>query len=1387
MRSAFALSTFSLYLLLVQFFFVSSVQHGFCGTTSDHCGTGCLSTCNWKPTPAPATECSKTKLCATGCCSQHGFCGTTSAHCGTGCLSTCDWKAPATECSKTKLCATGCCSKHGFCGTSEDHCGTGCLSTCDFKLGCDAKNPCKKGTGCCSKFGFCGFGPDFCSKASCVAGCDAKTYCDPGGYGSQYAEITKCPLNVCCSKFGYCGLTKEFCGNKPVPRPQCSISSTPMRRVVGYYEGWATGRACNQFTPETIPNGVYTHLNYAFASIDPKTFRIVPAASADPDLFRRLVRKKEIDPNLKVFIAIGGWAFNDPGPTVTTFSDIARSEANQRTFISSLVSFMNTYGFDGVDIDWEYPGAPDRKGRGEDFQNLPKFLRNIKGALGQNGARNGLSIAIPASYWYLQHFDIKKIAESVDFFNVMTYDQHGTWDTPTSWLGNHLNSHTNLTEIKEAMDLLWRNNIKPDQVNLGLAYYSRTFTASNANCMTKGCLFDSGSPKGRCSNAVGVLSNAEIVDMMKRPGAKVTLDREAAVKILTVGREWITYDDAESWKIKVDYARSQCLGGVMVWAISQDTMTGTFAKQLQSVTKYKSSGVSTWQTGIFKEPQVEAASAATEMRSCQWTKCGTTNTCATGWTATTRGDRFRNSATEKMIDHTACLGGTWRVLCCPSSYMPESCGWYNHNNGKCDPTCPANSYEIASTSFACNNGKSQVACCSRNSFSSVSEVFSMRIWGHCKWYGTENQCARNQPRTSCTWDSSRPMTLLESWDGSGGQVCRDDRGRGPRPYCCPSQGDNTRWENCAWYDGFSDSPLVGMWGDKQCASGCPNGKVKVTLDRTTSSCSKGGAAAYCCDAIVTSPRVPILSGVPEDLAKWVQNPTCPAKDKKELQSRDLGSHEGLEKGLVVARQQQPQPSGALASTTLKSILGSGSGASEAARAWDATIPSRWTWLTADMMKSILWPARTLDSETVDKVVEMVLCDMQSANELAKEFRLVLDHLHCPLPTLDTINPSLLVNPDDTKLESYTTSPVLPDPDESFWQSFWNPVFGARAGETRDATFKCTDTKDTVKFVSQTYINGKQGENLRKANKDNRRYYVDNLGGSCGDVSVKDDGKMVQGKDEWVSEHILELQAFRDFALFTNLGMLAPKTVPVFNPYAIPLSRFEMTVEGGPIPCEVWSKSFIHGFPAWNAEYKDTPMKAIYDVLGSETNSDHMVNCESKLNGMKTQVWKLNRPVANGKWNKCCSKATKAHAEASFMHFQLVLGVWMYLKNPEIHSKLIATHVEIVDTLEDFALLYAKGKPGAPYDLGGMWREFMTAHFERMEDRSAGWMGLRLATMKTLWNNRVAALWIQAAGGIDVLSDLLIALEVLAELRLYETLYKTVISFDADIFMEAEMD
>lgn len=104
---------------------------------------------------------------------------------------------------------------------------------------------------------------------------------------------------------------------------------------------------------------------------------------------------------------------------------MARTAEGRKAFIDSLIRFMDTYGFDGADLDWEYPSAEDRGGRPDDTENLVTLCREMRQAF---GTRYGLSIAIPASYWYLRHFDVGAIQNHVDWINVMTYDMHGVWD-----------------------------------------------------------------------------------------------------------------------------------------------------------------------------------------------------------------------------------------------------------------------------------------------------------------------------------------------------------------------------------------------------------------------------------------------------------------------------------------------------------------------------------------------------------------------------------------------------------------------------------------------------------------------------------------------------------------------------------------------------------------------------------------------------------------------------------------------------------------------------------------------------------------------------------------------------------------------------------------------
>jgi chitinase len=122
------------------------------------------------------------------------------------------------------------------------------------------------------------------------------------------------------------------------------------------------------------------------------------------------------------------------GSTRTAFSDMSSSSGNRQTFINGLIKFMDSYSFDGVDLDWEYPAADDRDGVPADRENYVALAKDIRSAF---GSKYGFSMTLPASYWYLQHFDLANIQDSVDWFNFMAYDLHGgrffpPWSSPIS-------------------------------------------------------------------------------------------------------------------------------------------------------------------------------------------------------------------------------------------------------------------------------------------------------------------------------------------------------------------------------------------------------------------------------------------------------------------------------------------------------------------------------------------------------------------------------------------------------------------------------------------------------------------------------------------------------------------------------------------------------------------------------------------------------------------------------------------------------------------------------------------------------------------------------------------------------------------------------------------
>jgi chitinase len=127
------------------------------------------------------------------------------------------------------------------------------------------------------------------------------------------------------------------------------------------------------------------------------------------------------------------------------------------------------------------------------------------------------------------------------------------------------------------LDLLWRNDVSPAKVTLGLGWYG-SFTLSDRSCNKPDgkCQFSEGGKPGSCTNTAGTLSNAEIFRILDSTGAKTSFDEEAAVKWVTWDSDqWVSYDDGETMQLKIKAANKWCLGGTMVWAVDLDDTDGT--------------------------------------------------------------------------------------------------------------------------------------------------------------------------------------------------------------------------------------------------------------------------------------------------------------------------------------------------------------------------------------------------------------------------------------------------------------------------------------------------------------------------------------------------------------------------------------------------------------------------------------------------------------------------------------------------------------------------------------------------------------------------------------------------------------------------------------------
>ncbi|MBF0298329.1 MAG: cellulose binding domain-containing protein [Oligoflexia bacterium] len=350
------------------------------------------------------------------------------------------------------------------------------------------------------------------------------------------------------------------------------------KKIVAYFVSW--GIYGRNYQVEDIPAERITHINYAFANIV-NGGCASGDAYADFDInFPKLKNLKIKYPHLKILISVGGWTWS------SNFSNVAATESGRDKFVQSCINYMLTNGFDGVDIDWEYPvngGMDGNIHRSDDDINyvllVEKFRNEFNKLTALNKNKNYLlTIAAPAGPQFTNNIMVSEMLKYIDWINVMTYDYHGGWDQIT---GHNSPLYTNPKETNTllngdaAINLYLQAGANASQLVLGIPFYGRGFSkviSSNSN----DALFSSftGVPNG--TYEAGMFDYKDLYQNYINKNNYIRFfDSSSKVPYLfntsnITNKILISYDDPDSVKLKAEYIITKGLAGAMIWSIDSD-------------------------------------------------------------------------------------------------------------------------------------------------------------------------------------------------------------------------------------------------------------------------------------------------------------------------------------------------------------------------------------------------------------------------------------------------------------------------------------------------------------------------------------------------------------------------------------------------------------------------------------------------------------------------------------------------------------------------------------------------------------------------------------------------------------------------------------------------
>ncbi|UQA55155.1 glycoside hydrolase family 18 protein [Polyangium aurulentum] len=381
-------------------------------------------------------------------------------------------------------------------------------------------------------------------------------------------------------------------------------SSAAPNRIVGYYASWDVYER-QYYVKDIEASGSaskLTHINFAFANVENGVATIGdPTAdvtahytgdksvdgmsdSVDPGALRgsfgQLLKLKALHPELKILISIGGasWSGNFPAVAATPASRQKFAAAAIDVFIRGNFGLSKAWPglFDGLDIDWEFVKEADT-------QNFSLLLADLRAALEAEGQKDGkkylLTIAAPAGPEHIAHLDLATVHPAVDWINVMTYDYHGGWELSANFHAPLFGAKGDPSAAQKfytdnSVQLYLKGGVPSSKLVLGVPFYGRGWSGVEAGAAGDG-LFQAASGPAPAKYSPGI-EDYEILKNLEpsfqkhtHPDAKVPYIYNPQTKI------WWSYDDPASMATKMQYVKTNGLGGAMFWELSGDDPSGS--------------------------------------------------------------------------------------------------------------------------------------------------------------------------------------------------------------------------------------------------------------------------------------------------------------------------------------------------------------------------------------------------------------------------------------------------------------------------------------------------------------------------------------------------------------------------------------------------------------------------------------------------------------------------------------------------------------------------------------------------------------------------------------------------------------------------------------------